>query len=84
MKLLAILFGICLIGIAGADQYDKYLGENVTVNMCNMTAFEGTLIENGLDYIVLHEVCDPELGNVTVQKSCIVWVHECVECGKWG
>jgi hypothetical protein len=81
MKWLLIL--ILLIGIAGADKYDRYLGENITVNMCNETAIEGVLIENGSDYIVIDEVCNPELGNVTILKNCIIWVHECVECDKW-
>ena len=85
MRLLAILFGIFLIGIAsGMDEYSQYLGQNITVNVCNMTAYEGTMVAEFPDAIVIKEICNPELGNVTIKKSCIVWVHECVECGKWG
>jgi hypothetical protein len=71
------------IGLAAADEYSQYLGQNVTVNSCNVTAFEGTMIENFPDYIVIDEICNPELGNVTIRKDCIIWVHLGVDCGSW-
>jgi hypothetical protein len=84
MRQYLILIVILLFtGLAAADEYSQYLGQNVTVNSCNVTAFEGTMIENFPDYIVIDEICNPELGNVTIRKDCILWVHSGVECGVW-
>jgi hypothetical protein len=85
MRILVILFGLCLIGAAsGMDEFSQYLGKNVTVDACNLTAYEGTMVAEFPNAIVLKEICNPELGNVTIKKSCIVWIHEGIECGKWG
>lgn len=79
MKRLLIL--LCLIGMAsGLDEYSQYLGQEVTVNSCNMTAYEGVMIADWPEAIVIDELCNPELGNVTIKKSCIVWVHEGIDC----
>ena len=79
MKKLLIL--LCLIGMAsGLDEYSQYLGQNITVNACNMTAYEGTMIANWPDAIVINEICNPEMGNVTIKKNCIIWIHAIVDC----
>jgi hypothetical protein len=76
---LAVLF--CTIATAIAeDEFTPYLGENVTVNACNVTAYQGMLIEDWPEYIVIKELCNPELGNVTIRKSCIISIRMGFEC----
>ncbi|MDD1748416.1 MAG: hypothetical protein LUO89_00935 [Methanothrix sp.] len=76
---LAVLF--CIIAVAVADdEFAHYLGENVTVNACNVTVYQGMMIENWPENIVIKELCNPELGNVTIKKSCIVSINEGFEC----
>ena len=76
---LAMLF--CTIAPTVAkDEFTPYLGENVTVNACNVTAYQGMLIEDWPEHIVIKELCNPELGNVTIKKSCIISIREGFEC----
>jgi hypothetical protein len=83
MKLTFLVIAI-LVGIGFAagqqDEYYQYLNKEVTVNTCNITAFEGEMIAWFPESIVIREICDPSVGNITIKKSCIIWVHEGVSC----
>lgn len=32
------------------------------------------------DSIVINELCDPSIGNITIKKSCIVWIKNGFVC----
>lgn len=76
-----VAFLLVFMGMAAAqptpitDEYSKYMGQNVTVNACNLTAYQGVMIEWWPNSIVIKEMCNPELGNITIKKSCIIWIH---------
>ena len=76
---LPVLF--CIIAAAVADdEFTHYLGKNVTINACNVTVYQGMMIEDWPEHIVIKELCNPELGNVTLKKSCIISISEGFEC----
>ena len=74
------------------DQYSTYLGHEVSVNVCNQTVYQGVLIENWKEpidqcndtsisgHIVLREICTPRLGNVSIEKCCIKYIHLTFNC----
>jgi hypothetical protein len=75
------ILAIVLTGIAiGDDEFNQYLGKNVTVNICNMTIYQGNMTEWWNDSIEINELCDPSIGNITIKKSCIVWIKNGFIC----
>ena len=41
-----MILAIVLTGIAfGEDEFTQHLGKNVTVNVCNMTVYQGNMTE---------------------------------------
>jgi hypothetical protein len=78
---IATILAIVLTGIAfGEDEFTQHLGKNVTVNVCNMTVYQGNMTEWWNDSIVINELCDPSIGNITIKKSCIVWIKNGFVC----
>ena len=84
LKIGAISILILLCGIAFAnndtDNFIQYIGQNVSVNVCNLTMYQGILINDFPDTIVIREVCNPELGNVAIRKSCIIAIRSGCQC----
>ena len=71
---------VALMGMALASEFTQYLGQNVTVNACNLTVYQGTMVAEWPTTIVVQEKCNPEIGNVTIKKSCVIWIRQGVEC----
>jgi hypothetical protein len=80
LVLLLLFTSISLV--TANDEYSQYLGMNVTVQECNVTVWQGIMTQWFEDSIVIKEMCNPEFGDVTVKKSCIVWIHDGYECLK--
>ncbi len=64
------------------DPFAQYLGINVSVQVCNSTIVQGMLINNTKDYIVIDDLCTPQVGNVLIKKSCAVMVYQGCDCIK--
>ncbi len=62
------------------DLFAQYLGTSVSVQVCNSTIVQGTLINNTKDSIVVRDLCTPKVGNVLIKKSCIVMVYQGSDC----
>jgi hypothetical protein len=83
MKIVTLFLAVffCIIAATVADdEFTYYLGKNVTVNACNVTVYQGVMIDDWPEMIVIKELCNPELGNVSIRKNCIVSITEGVEC----
>ena len=83
LKYICLVAVLLCAGLAAAqpfDEYSQYLGKNVTVNVCNQTVYQGQVVELWVNSIVVRELCDPELGNVSIKKSCIVSIIEGFQC----
>jgi hypothetical protein len=77
----AVLLISIAIGIAsGTSEFTQYLGQNVTVNACNLTVYQGVMVAEWPTTIVVQEKCNPEIGNVTIKKSCIIWIRQGYTC----
>lgn len=74
------IIGISLATAGGTSEFTQYLGHNVTVNACNQTIYQGTMVAEWPTSIVVQEKCTPEIGNVTIKKSCVVWIHNGYDC----
>jgi len=94
-KILVLLLAVAVLSIVPTmgyfdnahDEFSKYLGHEVSINACNQTVYQGIVTENWASsggvipgHIVLKEMCNPELGNVTLSKLCIVYIHEGYTC----
>ncbi len=80
-KALFLAMLVCTIAAAVAeDGFNQYLGKNVTVNACNVTVYQGVMVQDLPAFIVIKELCNPELGNVTINKNCIISIREGFEC----
>ena len=79
--LAAILLISSAVGLAlGASEFTGYLGHDVTVNACNQTVYQGTMVAEWPTTIVVQEKCTPGIGNVTIRKNCIIWIREGFDC----
>lgn len=83
MKAITLFLTVLFFSIALAasdSEYAQYLGKNVTINACNVTVYQGMMIADWPDNIVIKELCNPEFGNVTIRKSCIISIRMGFEC----
>ena len=76
----ALLFCAAVGAVAGESEFTQYLGHQVTVNACNQTIYTGTMVAEWPTTIVVREECTPMIGNVTLRKSCIIWIREGYDC----
>lgn len=71
--LLLMFLALCELSIAenapGSDLFASYLGTNVSVKVCNQTIVQGVLVNDTADYLVIHDQCTPEVGNVLINKN---------------
>ncbi len=67
-------------GTPTSDSFTKYLGSDVSVQVCNATIVQGTLINDSADYIVVHDLCTPEVGDVLINKKCVVMLYQGCDC----
>jgi|GEM_PF-866478 len=63
-----------------SDIFANYLGTNVTVEVCNSTIVQGLLINETEGFIVIDDLCTPEVGNVLINKKCVVMVYQGCDC----
>jgi hypothetical protein len=62
------------------DLYSQYLSKNVTVLVCNETYYQGIMIAWSAEAISIREMCNPELGIVTINKYRITSIREGYDC----
>jgi len=68
---------------ATADEYSYYLNKNVTVLTCEQIYWQGRMIAWFPDTIQVKELCNPEMGIVTIQKCYITSIREGFDCNEF-
>jgi hypothetical protein len=81
---LMVFLALCelVMGTEGptSESFAEYLGTNVSVEVCNSTIVQGLLINETEGYIIIDDLCTPKVGNVFINKKCVVMLYQGCDC----